>query len=83
MRYCKYRDLLGKPNEGIHSYRIMDIAIVDVILTFLLAKILQNTSNNLLGLNHTYVVYLFGLFVLGIVLHRIFCVRTTIDKLLF
>jgi hypothetical protein len=26
---------------------------------------------------------LFGLFLLGIVLHRLFCVRTTIDKFLF
>jgi hypothetical protein len=24
-----------------------------------------------------------GLFILGIILHRLFCVRTTVDKLLF
>ncbi len=80
MRYCNYRNLLGKPSEGIHSYRIMNIAVVDVILTFILAKILHD---NLPWLDYTYMVYLVGLFVLGIVLHRIFCVRTTIDKLLF
>ena len=35
--FCKYSGILGKPREGIHSFRIFDIAIVDVILTFVLA----------------------------------------------
>ena len=30
---CKYKDILGKPGQGVHSYRIFNIAIVDVILT--------------------------------------------------
>jgi hypothetical protein len=44
MSLCKYKNAIGEPNKGIHSYR---------------------------------------LFSLGIVLHRLFCVKTTVDKKLF
>jgi hypothetical protein len=75
---CKYKDIFGKVAEGVHSYRIFNIAIVDVILTFLLAFIIQ-----LLLPKYNYYHILILLFILGIILHRIFCVKTTIDKLLF
>lgn len=75
---CKYKNIFGKVGEGLHSYRIFNIAIVDVILTFLLAFIIK-----LLLPKYNYYHILILLFILGIVLHRMFCVRTTIDKLLF
>ena len=75
---CKYKDIFGKVGEGVHSYRIFNIAIVDVILTFLLSFIIQ-----LLLPKYNYYHILILLFILGIILHRMFCVRTTIDKILF
>jgi hypothetical protein len=75
--YCKYKDILGKPNEGIHKYRIYNVAIVDVLLTIIGSYIISSSFK----LNFWYV--LLFLFILGIFLHRMFCVRTTIDKLLF
>ncbi len=75
---CQYSEMLGKPKEGLHSYRIFDIAVVDVILTFIGAYILYLSFGR-----WPYYYYLIFLFLLGIILHRIFCVRTTIDKLLF
>lgn len=75
---CQYKDLLGKIDEGIHSYRIFNIAIVDVLLTILGAYII-----NLFIPKTNYYYILTLLFLFGIILHRIFCVRTTIDKLLF
>jgi len=76
--YCKYSDIFGKVKTGIHSYRVFDIAIMDVILTFIGAFLLQ-----LLFPNINFFVILLMLFIIGIGLHRLFCVRTTIDKLLF
>ena len=38
---CKYKDLFGKVDTGIHSYRIANIAIVDVLLTGLFAYIIS------------------------------------------
>ena len=70
---CKYKDIFGKVGEGVHSYRIFNIAIVDVILTFLLAFIIQ-----LLLPKYNYYHILIFFFILGIILHRMFCIRTTI-----
>jgi uncharacterized membrane protein YcaP (DUF421 family) len=76
--YCKYSDIFGKVKTGIHSYRVFDIAIMDVILTIIGAFILQ-----LLFPTINFFVILLMLFGIGIGLHRLFCVRTTVDKLLF
>ena len=77
--FCQYKDILGKVGEGPHSLRIFDIAIVDVILTIIGAYVI----NSFVFPNCKYLLILLVLFLLGIILHRIFCVRTTIDKLLF
>lgn len=74
---CKYKDFLGKPKQGIHSYRFLGVAIADVIMTIIGAYILS------IFLEYRFIYVLAGLFLLGIVLHRVFCVRTTIDKWLF
>jgi len=74
---CKYKNILGVPGQGPHSYRIFNIAIVDVVLTIILAYIISYNYNV------SFVKSSITLFILGIVLHRVFCVRTTIDKLLF
>ena len=77
MSLCKYKDALGKPKEGIHSYRLFGIAIADVIMTIVAGMIISFIFK--ISLIYT----LIFLFILGIILHRIFCVRTTIDKYLF
>ena len=38
---CKYKESLGKLGEGVHSYRIFNIAIVDVFFTILLGYIIN------------------------------------------
>ena len=83
MNLCKYKNILGKPNEGIHSVRIFNIAIMDVLMTIIVGVLIQLF---LMRVCHIYIdlfIILFILFSLGILLHRLFCVRTTIDKLLF
>ena len=37
MDLSKYKNALGEPKKGIHSYRFMGVAIVDVLMTILLA----------------------------------------------
>lgn len=73
---CKYKHSLGVPGKGIHTH-LFGIAITDVIMTVLFAWILSRVFK----WKFMYVVILF--FLLGIIAHRIFCVPTTIDKLLF
>ena len=74
---CPYTNLFGKPSEGAHKYRLFDIAIVDVVSTiggaYLISKYTKQDFKQVLVI----------LILLGIILHRLFCVKTTIDKLLF
>jgi hypothetical protein len=74
---CKYKDALGEPNKGIHSYRLFGVAIVDVIMTIVAAFIISY------GFRLSFMYTTIFLFILGIFLHRLFCVRTTIDKMIF
>jgi hypothetical protein len=75
--FCQYKNIFGVPGEGVHSTRIFNIAIVDVIFTIILGLILSKYLSY--SIYHILVI----LFLLGIFFHRIFCVRTTVDKLLF
>tara|TARA_E500000331_G_C17052085_1_gene624415 strand:+ start:324 stop:566 length:243 start_codon:yes stop_codon:yes gene_type:complete len=77
--FCKYKNIFGKPNEGLRKYRILDISLIDLILTILLGKAIQFY---LIPEVNIYLI-LFWCFFSGILLHRVFCVRTTIDKFLF
>ena len=69
--------IIGVPNVGIHSYRIFDIAYMDIIVvligSILLAKIMK----------WDYVKTIICMFVFGIVVHRVLGVKTTVDKWLF
>ena len=77
MNLCQYKNIFGEPKKGVHSYRLFDLAIVDVIMTIIGAYLLAKYFK----LNFVYTMI--SLFILGIIMHRLFCVRTTIDKLLF
>ena len=77
MDLCKYKNALGVPRKGIHSYRVFGLAIADVIMTIIGAYLIAYFTNQ----NFIYTLIIF--FISGIILHRLFCVRTTIDKLLF
>ena len=74
---CPYKNLIGKPGEGTRKYRILDVAIFDVSMTILFcygfSKYYKKDFKSILLI----------VFLLGIISHRLFCVRTTIDKFLF
>jgi hypothetical protein len=77
MDLCKYSKSLGEVGKGVHSYRIFNIAYIDVLATIVGAYFLS------FALDTPFLYTLIGLFILGIILHRLFCVQTTVDKLLF
>jgi len=77
MNLCKYKNALGEPGKGIHSYRLFGLAIADVIMTIIASFLISYFFK------FSFIKTLLILFLTGIVLHRFFCVRTTIDKLLF
>ena len=74
---CKYKDIFEEPGKGPHKYRFMNIAIIDVAFTIIAAYIISWFTK------WNFCIILAGSFALGIFFHILFCVRTTVDKLLF
>jgi ABC-type microcin C transport system permease subunit YejE len=77
MRLCDYKNMFGAPGDGLHSVRIADIAVVDTVVVLFVVVIVSKLFN----LN--FFIVLCTVFIIGILSHRLFCVRTTVDKLLF
>ena len=77
MDLSKWSNALGEPGKGIHKH-FFGIAIADVLMTILAAWTLH-----LVYPKYSFWAYLIGLFILGIILHRLFGVKTTVDKFLF
>lgn len=77
MSLCPYKHALGEPRKGVHSVRFADLALFDVLGTlgggYALAKL---TGKSVYEMTLIF-------FLLGIILHRAFCVETTLDRLLF
>lgn len=75
--FCKYKDIFGKPNTGAHSYRFLGFAIIDVLMTILAVLIFTYFTK------YPFWPSLAIFFLFGIFIHRLFCVQTTADKLIF
>ena len=92
MTLCRFRDIAGKPGEGIHSARIPSsggvnsLAAVDLGLTAVAAALINISLSKgesfgqwMLGFGALF----FAIWALGIVLHGVFCVQTPITRALF
>jgi hypothetical protein len=73
---CPYKDKLGVPGQGFHRH-YFGVAILDIVGSILLSEVI-------VYLFHTpRWITLFSVLLTGVVMHRLFCVRTTVDKYLF
>ena len=68
MSLCQYKDVLGKPDEGVHKH-VAGFAIGDVIGTLFIAAIIGQTPRETF---HWFIWF----FTLGQLLHWLFCVDT-------
>ena len=74
---CQYKNIFGNPGEGIHSYRIFNIAIIDVVIVLVIAWLISYIFKI------SFIITSVVLFISGIIVHRLFCVKTGLDILLF
>ena len=61
---CEYKNMLGKVGEGVHSIRIFNIAIVDVLATVLLAYVIylfMPKYNFFVILKHLYIFFKYSI----------------------
>ena len=82
MDLTKYKNIFGKPNEGFHSIRIFNIAILDVIGTLLFALLFSFIIYKNLFFRNVLNVFLI-LFIIAEIFHYIFGVQTTVIKYFF
>lgn len=69
---CAYKNYFGAPRTGLHQYRLFDIALVDVIATLVLARLISSKHWLVVG----------GLLVaISIPIHKAFCVDSTLTRL--
>ena len=59
--FCEHSELFGKVGEGIHSYRIFDVAVLDVIVTILFAYFIHK----LFLKKYKFYQVLLGIFIVG------------------
>lgn len=89
MTLCHYRDALGRPRQGIHAPRMGSMARNDWLLTIAAALVITALVSRSRSMTRgseqlfLFVVILTVLEGLAIVAHRLFCVRTTVDRWLF
>lgn len=74
---CAYANLAGRPGVGAHSYRFLGVAAFDLGLTLILAYAVHRLF--LIGYGSALLICL----LLGVIAHRLFCVRTAVDRFLF
>jgi len=73
MDLSEYKDILGKPREGIHKWRLFGVAGVDTLGTIGLAFLLTKYAK--IPISYSMV----GLFGLAIIAHKAFGVDIHVD----
>jgi len=78
MNLCKYKNIIGEPNTGLRKkYRIFDVAVVDTVVTLLAVYLISYFSG------YSFLYTLVITFIVMVLSHRLFCVRSTTDRWLF
>ena len=74
MALCKYANLFGAPGTGLHKYRVFGLAAVDLLATLIAAWFASRWWGwrGFWGWINAFIV----LFVIGEILHILFCVNT-------
>jgi hypothetical protein len=74
---CKYKHIFGKEGQGFHKQRFLGVAIYDTLGTIIVAWLIS------IAFDLNFLTTMVSAFIIGIIMHRIFCVNTTINKLIF
>lgn len=69
-KLCKYRNVFGNPNEGLHSYRIFNLAFFDIFFTLIASYFIS------IKLKISFYYITLFMFILSYFIHKLFCVKT-------
>ena len=71
---CNMKDIFGKSGEGAHKFRFGNVAIVDTLLTIIIAYVISYFTDVPITL------LLIILFTLAIFFHWLFCVKSPVNN---
>ena len=74
---CRYRHIFGKEGQDFHQQRFMGVALYDTLGTIVGAWLIS------IMFKIDFLTTLIAAFIIAIIMHRIFCVNTTINQLIF
>lgn len=77
MSLCTYKHIFGEPKKGVHQYRLFGLAVVDVGMTLVAAAVIAYIYKK------SFLLVSAILFAIGIILHRVFCVDTVVNRAIF
>lgn len=69
--FKKFKNIFGEAGKGVHQYRLLDVALVDYLLTLVLAVVVSKLTGLPLVLSTIL------MFILGIILHWLFGLQTS------
>ena len=75
--FCQYKNIFGLPGIGFHNHFMFNFAILDLIATFIIAIIIAAYFD--ISVIKSFII----LMVSAIIIHKLFCVNTVLNKLLF
>ena len=72
--FVQYKNIFGLPNEGVHSYRVFDLPIIDYIGAIIIALII--TFMTKIPFELVIIIVL----IIGVICHYLFGVETNLMK---
>jgi len=72
----KFKNIFGEAGKGVHQYRLLDVALVDYLLTLVLAMLVSKLTGLPLVLSTIL------MFILAVVLHWLFGLQTSAVRFL-
>lgn len=72
--FSKYKDIFGLPNEGVHSYRLFNLPLVDYICSIIVALIITYITKI------PFELIIIIVLIIGVICHYLFGVETNLMK---
>lgn len=72
--FSKYKNIFGKPNEELHSFRLFNLPLVDYIASIILALIITYITKI------PFELIIIIVLIIGVICHYLFGVETNLMK---
>jgi hypothetical protein len=72
--FSQYKNIFGQPYNGVHSYRLFNLPIIDYIMSIILALLITYITKI------PFELIIIIVLLMGVISHYLFCVETNLMK---